>query len=152
MINRAYALAGLVLGLATFFACGDEVASDASPVGEVSDEAIAPDWCSRLPRAQYAQLDRVDVDSDWFEVWEAGDRVLAIYEPKQWQEVISCLVLGTDRALLFDTGMGIASISDVVARLTDLPVTVVNSHSHLDHVGGNAEFSSVVGHGHRFHA
>ena len=145
MIKRAYALAGLVLGLAIFAACGDESTSDASPVGEVSDEAITPDWCSRLPRAQYAQLDRVDVNSDWFEVWEAGDRVLAIYEPKQWQEVISYLVLGMDRALLFDTGMGIASISDVVARLTDLPVTVVNSHSHLDHVGGNAEFSSVVG-------
>ena len=78
-------------------------------------------------------------------MWEAGDRVLAIYEPKQWQEVISYLVLGTNRALLFDTGMGIASISDVVARLTDLPVTVVNSHSHFDHIGGNAEFSSVVG-------
>ncbi len=145
MIERTRALAGVVLGLAILAACGGEAVPDAGPVGEVSDEAIAADWCSRLPRALYAELDRVDVESDWFEVWEAGDGVLAIYEPKQWQEVISYLVLGADRALLFDTGMGIARISDVVAQLTELPVTVVNSHSHLDHVGGNAEFSSVVG-------
>ena len=145
MTKRRHTLAGMVLGLAILSACGGEAASDAGPVREVSDEAITPDWCSRLPRARYAELDRVDVQSDWFEVWEAGDGVLAIYEPKQWQEVISYLVLGADRALLFDTGMGIAQISDVVAQLTELPVTVVNSHSHLDHVGGNAEFSSVVG-------
>ncbi len=145
MITRTRALAGVVLGLAILAACGGEAVPDAGPVGEVSDEAIAPDWCSRLPRALYAELDRVDVESDWFEVWEAGDGVLALYEPKQWQEVISYLVLGADRALLFDTGMGIARISDVVAQLTELPVIVVNSHSHLDHVGGNAEFSSVVG-------
>ena len=147
MTERTRALSGVVLifGLAIISACGGEAVPDAGPVGEVSDEAIAPDWCSGLPRALYAELDRVDVESDWFEVWEAGDGVLAIYEPKQWQEVISYLVLGADRALLFDTSMGIARISDVVAQLTDLPVTVVNSHSHLDHVGGNAEFSSVVG-------
>ena len=34
-------------------------------------------------------------------------------------------------------------ISDVVARLSSLPVTVINSHSHFDHVGGNAEFKNI---------
>lgn len=119
-----------------------DIASDM--VGDVSDEAIAPDWCESLPRPGYADLTPVPVESDWFEVWEAGDGVLAIYEPKQWQEIISYLVLGRDRALLFDTGMGIASISEVVVQLTDLPVTVLNSHTHLDHIGGNAEFSSII--------
>jgi glyoxylase-like metal-dependent hydrolase (beta-lactamase superfamily II) len=152
MVRRSCTFAVAVLGAAILAGCGAEPASDATqpeatadPVGEVSDDVIAPDWCAQLPRAKYAELDRVDVDSDWFEVWEAGDGVLAIYEPKQWQEVISYLVLGDERALLFDTGMGIAPISEVVAQLTDLPVTVVNSHSHLDYVGGNAEFESVVG-------
>lgn len=117
---------------------------EAQPVGDVSDEAISPDWCENLPRAAYANLTRVPVASDWFEVWEVGDGVLAIYEPRQWQEIISYLVIGWERALLFDTGMGIAPISEVVAELTDLPVTVLNSHTHLDHIGGNAEFETIV--------
>ena len=113
--------------------------------GPTSQDAIAPDWCQGLPRAGYATLERIELDFDWFEAWSVGDGVVALYEPKQWQEIISYLVLGSERALLFDTGMGIASIRDVVNQLTNLPVTVVNSHSHVDHVGGNAEFTTVLG-------
>ena len=58
--------------------------------------------------------------------------------------MISYLILGTRRALLFDTGMGIGKISKVVAQLTTLPVTVLNSHTHFDHTGGNAEFSDIM--------
>jgi glyoxylase-like metal-dependent hydrolase (beta-lactamase superfamily II) len=35
-------------------------------------------------------------------------------------------------------------IRSVVERLTDLPVEVFNSHTHFDHVGGNAEFDRVL--------
>jgi glyoxylase-like metal-dependent hydrolase (beta-lactamase superfamily II) len=127
---------------------GAEAANDAeiTPGAEVanSGSVITPEWCARLPRPEYAQLTRVAVGSDWFEVYKVGDDVLAIYEPMQWQEVISYLILGSERALLFDTGMGIARISQLVAELTELPVTVLNSHTHMDHVGGNAEFGSIV--------
>ena len=134
----------LVLCAVGPLACGGGSATTDAPVGEMSAEAIAPDWCASLPRPGYAGLERVAVDSDWFEVWVAGDGVFAIYEPRQWQEIISYLILGSERALLFDTGMGIASISGLVAQLTDLPVTVLNSHTHLDHIGGNAEFESIL--------
>jgi glyoxylase-like metal-dependent hydrolase (beta-lactamase superfamily II) len=33
----------------------------------------------------------------------------------------------------------------VVESLTKLPVIVLNSHTHFDHVGGNAEFSEIYG-------
>lgn len=72
---------------------------------------------------------------DWFEIRELGDGVQLIAEPGHAN---SFLVSGTTTALLFDTGMGIASIADVVPELTDLPLLVVNSHDHLDHRGGNA--------------
>jgi len=103
-----------------------------------------PAWCAKLPRPAYASLPRVSVPSDWFEVYRVDPDVYAIYEPRQWQEVISYLVVGRDRALLFDTGMGIAEIGPVVSALTDRPVVVLNSHSHHDHVGDNHAFTRVL--------
>lgn len=103
------------------------------------------DWCRKLPRPEYAKLERVNVRSDWFEVYRIRPGVFAIYEPHQFQEVISYLIVGNQRALLFDTGMGIAKISDVAAQLTELPIIVLNSHTHFDHTGGNAEFRDILG-------
>jgi glyoxylase-like metal-dependent hydrolase (beta-lactamase superfamily II) len=134
----------VMVGAFLLTGCATDDRRPEGQVGETSNDAIAPEWCEALPRAGYATLDRIAVDSDWFEVWDVGDDVLAIYEPKQWQEIISYLVLGSERALLFDTGMGIAQISEVVAQLTELPVTVLNSHTHMDHIGGNAEFGSIL--------
>jgi len=103
-----------------------------------------PAWCATQPRLAYATLPRVSVPSDWFEVYRVDPDVYAIYEPHQWQEVISYLIVGRERALLFDTGMGIARIDAVVSALTDRPVVVLNSHSHHDHVGSNYAFTRVL--------
>jgi glyoxylase-like metal-dependent hydrolase (beta-lactamase superfamily II) len=84
------------------------------------------------------------VKTDWFEVYRVAEGVFAIAEPYQFQEVISYLVLGFERALLFDTGLGLVPIRPVVEQLTKLPVQVLNSHTHFDHVGGNAEFDAVL--------
>jgi glyoxylase-like metal-dependent hydrolase (beta-lactamase superfamily II) len=70
-------------------------------------------------------------------------QVFAIYEPGQFEEVISYLILGNRRALLFDTGLGIGDIHKLVSELTSLPVTVINSHSHYDHIGGNFAFDTI---------
>lgn len=48
--------------------------------------------------------------------------------------------------MLLDTGMGISSIRAEVEKLTDLPVLVVNSHYHFDHVGGNHQFEDIAIH------
>lgn len=71
----------------------------------------------------------------WFEVRDLGEGFRLIAEPGHAN---SFLVSGTESALLFDSGLGIAPIGDVVRELTDLPLIVVNSHDHLDHRGGNA--------------
>ena len=109
-----------------------------------SGEPLRPEWCRELPRPAYKELARVDVRGNWFEVYRIRPDVYAIYEPHQFEEVISYLIIGQRRALLFDTGLGVASIRDVVTQLTTLPVTVLNSHTHFDHTGGNAEFSDIV--------
>jgi glyoxylase-like metal-dependent hydrolase (beta-lactamase superfamily II) len=104
-----------------------------------------PAWCAKLPRPEYAHLERVHVASDWFEVYRVEPGVYAIYEPHQWQEVISWLIVGSRQALLFDTGMGLQDIRTVATSLTKLPIEVLNSHTHHDHVGGNWEFTNVLG-------
>ncbi len=104
-----------------------------------------PQWCRDLPRPEYKSLERVAIRDPWFEVYKAAPGVFAIYEPHQSEETISYLILGATKALLFDTGMGISDIRAVVASLTQLPVVVLNSHTHNDHVGGNWQFDSVFG-------
>ncbi|MGG5752094.1 MBL fold metallo-hydrolase [Zafaria sp. Z1313] len=55
------------------------------------------------------------------------------------------LVLGDERAVLVDTGSGpleAARILDAVREVTELPLTVVNTHAHADHFYGNAYFAA----------
>lgn len=53
------------------------------------------------------------------------------------ENVRSFLVAGETRALLIDTGWGTLDHNTEVARLTSLPVALVNTHSDMDHIGGN---------------
>lgn len=51
------------------------------------------------------------------------------------------LVVGTEKALLVDSGAGprqAAEILQAVRAVTELPLAAVNTHSHFDHVNGNA--------------
>ncbi len=104
-----------------------------------------PDWCRALPRPQYKTLQRVPVSSGWFEVYRVRPGVFAIYEPHQSEETIGYLILGQKQALLFDTGMGIGDLKGVIVELTKLPIEVLNSHTHVDHVGGNWQFDTILG-------
>jgi glyoxylase-like metal-dependent hydrolase (beta-lactamase superfamily II) len=104
-----------------------------------------PGWCRALPRPQYKALERVPISDPWFEVYKVVPGVFAIYEPHQAEETIGYLIVGDERALLFDTGMGISDVKKVVDGLTQLPILVLNSHTHDDHVGGNWEFSTIYG-------
>jgi glyoxylase-like metal-dependent hydrolase (beta-lactamase superfamily II) len=103
------------------------------------------EWCKSLPRPAYSKLEKVPTADSWFEVYKVRPGIFAIYEPHQLEEVISYLIVGNDRALLFDTGMGISNIQAVVAGLTKLPVSVLNSHTHNDHVGDNWRFTDIYG-------
>ncbi len=92
----------------------------------------------------FESLQHVPVGGGWFEVYALEHQVFAICEPHHFQEVISYLIIGNDRSVLLDTGMGLANIKAVVEKLTDTPITVVNTHAHFDHVGGNHLFEQVL--------
>lgn len=82
--------------------------------------------------------------TEWHAVQRLRTGVYLIAEPMH----VNCyLIVGSRRAILFDTGLGIAKIRPHVESITDLPITVVNSHHHFDHVGGNVEFTDIAVHG-----
>jgi glyoxylase-like metal-dependent hydrolase (beta-lactamase superfamily II) len=81
------------------------------------------------------------------DAWFATEAV----EPGTWLVSepghVNCfLIEGGDRAVLVDTGLGLADIAAVARRLTDKPIAVVNTHSHSDHRGGNWRFADVAAH------
>ena len=90
------------------------------------------------------EVERIEQSDPWFEVYRVLPDVYAVREPGHWERVISYLVVGTERALLFDTGTGIGDIRSVIDGLTELEVVVVISHSHPDHVGGNHQFETIL--------
>ena len=68
--------------------------------------------------------------------------------PDVWQiqddmGVCMTLLCGKARALLIDTGYGMADVAQYVTALTDKPVSVVLTHAHHDHALGARWFKDV---------
>ncbi|MFP3042290.1 MBL fold metallo-hydrolase [Treponema primitia] len=56
------------------------------------------------------------------------------------------LVEGKTNSLLIDSLIGVGNLRAFCRELTDLPITVVNTHGHIDHVGGNFDFDTCFIH------
>ena len=77
------------------------------------------------------------------EVADLGSGIVRINE----YDFANCyLVLGEERAALIDVGVGIADLEAVVRGITDLPLTVLITHAHADHIGGAHWFGEVFLH------
>lgn len=77
--------------------------------------ASKDNWWDALPRPAWSKFQKVLESQGWFEVYEIRPGIFAIHEPGQFEEVISYLVIGTEKALLFDTGLGIGDMRAVVS-------------------------------------
>ncbi len=53
-------------------------------------------------------------------------------------------VCGTEKAVLIDTGLGIANIKEIIDRLTTLPIMIATTHIHWDHIGGHKYFDKIA--------
>lgn len=83
---------------------------------------------------------------NWFTVEKIDDNTYGISEYKHWEETHCYLLCGTERAVLIDTGLGIGNSRKVVDSLTSLPVLVVTTHVHWDHIGGHKDFDHIAVH------
>jgi glyoxylase-like metal-dependent hydrolase (beta-lactamase superfamily II) len=102
-------------------------------------------WWEELPRSDWIKFEEVKQSQEWFEVYKPLPGIYAIWEPGHLEKVISYLIIGSKKSLLFDTGLGIGDIKRVVDGLADSEIVVLNSHTHWDHIGGNYQFNNIYG-------
>jgi glyoxylase-like metal-dependent hydrolase (beta-lactamase superfamily II) len=83
------------------------------------------------------------VQDPWFQVTQLTPDLFRITEPRchRWVRANSFLVLGKERDILIDSGMGVAALRPIVDRLSARPRLVFTSHAHIDHVGSHPEFA-----------
>ncbi|WP_254525753.1 MBL fold metallo-hydrolase [Natrinema caseinilyticum] len=77
---------------------------------------------------------------DWFDIEEISDNSWRISEATFFNDY---LFAGEERALLLDASVGIGNLRAMVETLVDVPVTVVLTHSHWDHMGAAHQFDDV---------
>ena len=54
------------------------------------------------------------------------------------------LLLGKEKALLVDSGMNVHNAREIAESLTDLPLTLLNTHADIDHIGSNSQFQAPL--------
>jgi hydroxyacylglutathione hydrolase len=111
---------------------------------------IYPEYQYRIHGKDVSVLPKptVSVAGRWFDdyfVIEAIDATtFAIGEPRYYWGNYSYLIIGDRKAILFDAGTGTRDIVPVVRSLTRMPVTVIPSHLHYDHVGALGRFETTA--------
>lgn len=53
------------------------------------------------------------------------------------------LLIGTEKAMVIDCGMGIGDLRGAIEMITDKPLVVVISHGHVDHTANARQFDEV---------
>ncbi len=78
------------------------------------------------------------------------ETTLIQYTPTLWAidqgMVRAFLILGEEKALLWDTGASACDLPALIRTVTDLPLVVVNSHGDGDHTANNGLFPEVYLH------
>lgn len=90
-----------------------------------------------------AQEFRLSASDGWHDLAKLAPGTWAITEPRSALQNVSYVIEGKDRAILFDAGTG-HDIRGMVMAATRLPVTVVPSHAHHDHVGNIERFETIA--------
>lgn len=84
--------------------------------------------------------------NNWFTIEKIHENTFALSEYDHWEKPHSYLLIGSEKALLIDSGLGIENIYDEVLKLTEKPIEVITTHAHWDHIGGHKYFSRILVH------
>lgn len=85
----------------------------------------------------------MEIKSKFFTAREVQERVTCI----AGLGGVNCyLVEGDERAALIDGLAGAGSLKAFVRELTELPVTLLNTHGHVDHIGADFEYGEAYVH------
>ena len=82
----------------------------------------------------------MDENKEWYNLKEINDEIWCISDKTG---VNSYLVNGKTKSILIDTGWGLGNLAELVQSLTSLPVKVVLTHGHPDHVNGAFQFTDL---------
>jgi glyoxylase-like metal-dependent hydrolase (beta-lactamase superfamily II) len=91
------------------------------------------------------------VSPRWYGIETVDDRIICLTEPHV-HPIFSAnifLVLGRDGDLVIDSGMGIAPLRPVIDEVRpdpDRPLTLLTTHTHVDHIGAAHEFDRRLVH------
>jgi glyoxylase-like metal-dependent hydrolase (beta-lactamase superfamily II) len=79
----------------------------------------------------------------WFEVTQLSPSLFRITEPRchRWVRANCFLILGGERDIVVDSGMGIAALRPIIDRSSSRPRLIFTTHAHVDHVGSHPEFA-----------
>ncbi|MBQ6488948.1 MAG: MBL fold metallo-hydrolase [Solobacterium sp.] len=83
---------------------------------------------------------------EWFTVEQIDRDTFAISEYGHWEQAHCYLLIGETQAALIDTGLGVSDIRKVTDQLTQLPIRVLTTHVHWDHIGGHGLFEDLSVH------
>ena len=53
------------------------------------------------------------------------------------------LLIGTEKAMVIDCGMGIGDLRGAIEMITDKPLICVISHGHIDHTANARQFGEI---------
>lgn len=123
---------------------GDPVGASAS--SSIRARAYLTSYLRRpglAPAGQVGLADGVHWHDDLIAYEHLDTRTVALGEPRYYQQNVTYLLAGTERALLYDAGTGLANLPAAVARFAAVPVTATCSHLHYDHVGQLGRFGDV---------
>ncbi|MFC1724985.1 MBL fold metallo-hydrolase [candidate division KSB1 bacterium] len=114
-------------------------------LSKTGSDLVQPEkWWQVHPRPVYASLEKVGTFQEWFDVYKLAEGTYAIYEPNQFEEAICYLVLGSEKCVVIDAGNGIGDLKELISNFTDLPVTLILTHEHYDHIGSAHQFSEIA--------
>ncbi len=85
---------------------------------------------------------------EWYKLCPVGDGVSRIREihVASWLRCNMWYVEGREYDLLIDSGMGLRPLKKEISILAKRPVTCIATHAHFDHIGGQHEFETRLGH------